>query len=551
MKKNIGLLIILAFSLLGVLDLFHKGLPITHDGEDHVARVANFYQSLKEGNVVPRWAANLNWGYGHPILMFLYPLPSYFSSLFHAFGFSLVDSVKIVYILAFILSGVTMYLWIRSFLGELPAIAGGVLYMIAPYRFVDLFVRGAIGEHVAFVFPPLLLYFLLKLSQKSSWVLFLGGSLSLSFLILSHNAISLMFLPFILVYFLLLLYKVNFKKPFLISGLLVIVSAFLLSSFFWLPAFFEGKYTLRNIVTKGEYISRFVEIKDFLYGRWNYGISGEFSLQIGMAHILGIFLSLFLFIFLFRKYKNQSLLYLFTLFYFLISIFLMTKNSNFVWKNFLILQNFQFPWRFMAPAVFAASLVAAFLVFYFPRRFKVLFTIFYLLFAVYSSWGFWQAKDFSYKPESFYTEIYNSTTDTGESSPIWSIRFMEKRPKEHLEVIDGIAEFKEVGRNTTLHKFEINSFSDKARFRDNTVYFPGWKVLVDGRQVPVQFQDPSNRGVITFEVDKGKHMIAVRFSETKLRMAANIISLVSFLILLAFSIKKLILKTKEVLIDYF
>ena len=121
-KQNLLILLILV-SLLPLLSLLQPGLPITHDGQDHVARIANFYTSLTEGNLVPRWAGNLNWGYGHPILMFLYPLSSYSASFFHLLGFSLVDSVKLVFAIGFISSGIFMYIWIREFLGEKAASA--------------------------------------------------------------------------------------------------------------------------------------------------------------------------------------------------------------------------------------------------------------------------------------------------------------------------------------------------------------------------------------------------------------------------------------------
>src|SRR3989338_11229774 len=130
-------LIILAF--IPILSLLHSGLPVTHDGQDHVARIANFYQNLTEGNIIPRWAGNLNWGYGHPILEFLYPLPSYLASLFHFLGFTLVDSVKIVFGMSFVLSGIAMYIFIKELLrDEKAAFFAGTLYVIAPYRFVDL-----------------------------------------------------------------------------------------------------------------------------------------------------------------------------------------------------------------------------------------------------------------------------------------------------------------------------------------------------------------------------------------------------------------------------
>src|SRR3989338_998222 len=96
-KKYLMLVLIVAIGLIPLLDLFRQGMFLSHDGQDHVVRIANFYQSLSEGNLIPRWAANLNWGYGHPILMFLYPLPSYLASLFHGIGFSFVMSVKLIF----------------------------------------------------------------------------------------------------------------------------------------------------------------------------------------------------------------------------------------------------------------------------------------------------------------------------------------------------------------------------------------------------------------------------------------------------------------------
>ncbi len=153
MKKNTLLIILLVvLTALPLLDLLRPGLPVTHDGTDHVARIANFYQSLADGHIVPRWAGNLNWGYGHPVLMFLYPLPSYLASMFHWWGITLVDSVKLVFGVAFISSGVAMYLWVSSLWGLYPGLISALLYTFAPYRFVDLYVRGAIGEHDAFIF---------------------------------------------------------------------------------------------------------------------------------------------------------------------------------------------------------------------------------------------------------------------------------------------------------------------------------------------------------------------------------------------------------------
>ena len=530
MKK----LFILAFILICLIplkDLFNPGLPVTHDGQDHVARIANFYQNLKEENIIPRWAGSLNWGYGHPILMFLYPLPSYFASLFHFLGFSLVDSLKIVFGISFILSGLAMFLWIKEFLGYREGVVAGFLYILAPYRFVDLYVRGAIGEHVAFIFPPLILFFLLRLSKSNSKKDIVLGSLSLAGLILSHNAISLMFVPLIVLYGFFLWMKHSFKRNFLYSFIIVFIFGFGISAFFWVPAFFEGKYTLRDKVTAGESLARFVPFRAFVYSPWNYGGTGLFSVQIGIVHWLMVFLGLLL---SFINYKKKMIIFSLSAFLlFWIIIFLMVPLSMPVWKTITILQKFQFPWRFLSVAVFLTSLIGGLVVYLLNKKIKFVAACFVIFFLIILNKDYWHAKGYIYKPEDFYTKTYFGTTDTGESAPIWSVRFMEKPPKDTIEVIEGKADIKKLARKINSHSYQINSL-DVSRIRENTLFFPGWKIYVDGRQTEIQFQDPKNRGLMTFFVEKGVHDVKVTFGETKLRIISDMISISSFIMIIVF-----------------
>jgi len=529
-------ILIIFISLLPLLDYFHPGLPKTHDGQDHVARIANFYQNLTEGNIIPRWAENLNWGYGHPILMFLYPLPSYIASFFHFIGFNFVDSTKLVFILSYVLSGLTMYLWLKQFLSKHAAYIGGLLYILAPYRFVDLYVRAAIGEHVAFVFPPLVLYFLYKLSKKSSIKNLTLGSLSLAGLILAHNAISLMFLPIIFLYGIFLFSQTKIKKSFLINSFLIILFSFSMSAFFWLPALLEGKYTLRDIVTENGYLNRFANFSQFIYGPWNYGESGEFTLQVGILHWLSVILSIPLVLYFYKK-KNK--LWIFTLSLIIIfaaSLFIIDKSSQLIWQHISLIQKFQFPWRFLSVTVFAASVLGAGVISILPKKNRAIVLVFLSFLIIFVNKDYWYAKSYLNKPEVFYTSVYQSTTDTGESAPIWSVRFMEEEPETSLEIIDGNAKIKQVRRTSTYHQYQVRADSE-TRLRENTLYFPGWQVLVDGKEAPIQFQDPENRGVMTFNVEKGKHLVELKFTETKLRLFADIISLVSFLILIIIVIR--------------
>lgn len=532
--KKLYFILIFILGFIAVFDLFHPGFPLTHDGQDHVARIANFYQNLTQGNIIPRWAPNLNWGYGHPILEFLYPFPSYVASLFHFIGFSLTDSIKIVLGTTFILSGITMFMWTRNFLPQYAAFFSAVLYMFAPYRFVDLYVRGALGEHIAFVFPPLIFYFLLKLSKQYSYWLIVGGSMSLAGLILSHNAISLMFLPIIILYAIFILWSAKGKKLLIYQYTSIFVFGLGLAAFFWMPAFFEGKYTLRDIVTSQDYKTRFVDFKSLIYGNWSYGISGQFSVQVGVIHFtLGI-LSIPLVFLLSKNEKILRILTLGTLIILFLSIFLMHESAMFIWNNVSTLQKFQFPWRFLSIAVFATSVLGGILVsrLAIKKGIAVALLIFVILLI---NKDYWRAKEYLVKDESFFTGIYNGTTDTGESAPIWSVRFMEKRAPSPVEVISGEALVKVLQRKTTRHSYEIEAKND-VRLRENTLYFPGWKALVDGKAVDIEFQDRNSRGLITFPVSPGNHIAEIVYKETKLRLFSNLISAFSLVLLLGYNV---------------
>lgn len=549
-------IILIVLSLLPLLSFFSPGLPVTHDGKDHVVRIASFYTSLREGNFIPRWAGNLNWGYGHPILMFLYPFSSYLASLFRFIGFSFVDATKTVFMLAYIGSVLSMYVWIKAVWGKRAGIIGAILYGFAPYRFVDLYVRGAIGEHMAFVFPPLICFFLYQLAKKQIGIKYqvssikygIGLSLVFAAFILSHNAISLMFFPFIGLYVLyLFIFETNKSLYFILHTSYFILLGFGLSAFFWVPAYFEGKYTLRNIVTAGVAMDRFVPFSWFFYSPWNYGGTATLTKSLGIPQWVGIATSFILFC----KTKEKKLrifiiglcLTLFS------SLFIMTSASEFIWVQIKTLQNFQFPWRFLSLSAFIAAVLGGISISYFinnihkpvtrnPQLSKIqelgttnLLLVFFCFLFIVSTSHMWHPKGYSMDSESVYTGIYPGTTDTGESSPIWSVRFMLETPKADIELISGQASIQRIKRNSTIHEYHISA-KTRAEFLENTIYFPGWEVLVDGAKTNIEFQSEIHRGIMTFWVEKGDHNVSVVFRDTKLRQISNVITVISSIVLI-------------------
>lgn len=136
-------------------------LPIL--GDDawfHLNWLDQFHQLQSKGVGYPRWLNSSNGGFGSPTFYFYPPLPYFLGSAILTLfsGLSLSALYHLLGFIATALSAYACYYYLRKLnVDQLPALAGALFYAIAPYRFVDLYVRCALGEHFSFIFLPLLL----------------------------------------------------------------------------------------------------------------------------------------------------------------------------------------------------------------------------------------------------------------------------------------------------------------------------------------------------------------------------------------------------------
>lgn len=153
---------------------------------------------------------------------------------------------------------------------------------------------------------------------------------------------------------------------------------------------------------------------------------------------------------------------------------------------------------------------------------KLYFTCLALL--IISSIPFIKVKDFESKNDKFYNN-YQATTDFGATISIWTEGDPGKPAKAKLELIGGKAKIENFKKTTNLHTFTINAQTD-SQLLDNTTYFPGWTATVDGKKVPIEFQDMNHRGLITYRVPKGRHDVRLQFIESPIRIISDVLSLV-------------------------
>ena len=183
-----------------------------------------------------------------------------------------------------------------------------IIYLFTPYRAVDLYVRGAIGELLSFVFMPLVLGTLVDVIREKKIKNSIFFGLSLALLVLSHNITAIVFLPFVLIFALILIVNQKEKLLSLISLGKGLVLGLGLSSYYWLPVLLEKKFLQTG--TPFNPIDHFPFIKQLIIPFWGYGASvwgpyDGFSFQIGLVNLF-IFIVLLPLFFVFIRHLSRS-----------------------------------------------------------------------------------------------------------------------------------------------------------------------------------------------------------------------------------------------------
>ncbi len=575
-RNFVPLFIITFFAVLAARFLiFQSGYFNMHD-DLQMMRQFELEKCISDGQIPCRWVPDMGYGFGFPLFNFYPPLPYLVGEIFRIIGFSFVETAKLTFALAFLLSGITMYFLSKEFFGRVGGMLSSIFYIWAPYHSVDIYVRGAMNEAWALVWFPLIFlssYKLLKNDEGSSkrsnvkWVITLA--LSYAALFLSHNLMVMIFTPFFAIWVLIHLVKFgSWKKipSLLVSGLWGLG----ISAFFTFPALLENKFTQvkGQLVGYYDYTVHFATIKQLLFSRfWGYGASvwleeDRMSFQIGHLHwILSIIIAVLLIIRFYKgkgsvinRFKNDNLLLASSFLFFMgwFAAFMTHSKSTFIYLAFPALGYVQFSWRFLTLVIFAFSFLAGYLpgVFANWKLNKGLFSklvatppqllIFFLLsiFLVVLDWNY-------FKPE--YGKMGPLTDEQKFSGKAWSLQqtagiydylpsTAKEAPKEPqkvlAEIIEGKGDPSGMEQGTYWAKVNTNIDTQDAKLRINILNFPGWKAFIDGKEVEIFIPQEEKWGRIHIDVPAGQHLVYLQFFNTPIRTWSNLISLFSIITLI-------------------
>jgi len=536
LKNNWKVLLVAALSLAIAWPVFVPGYFSHHD-DLQVIRVFEMRRCFIDFQIPCRWTPDMGYGYGFPLFNYYAPLAYYVGGV-ASFALSYIASSKFIFFIVTLLAGVSMYLLASELFGSWAGLASGILYAYAPYRAVDIYVRGAVSESLAVAVIPLVFYATYKYRKNKSGKSLVFIAVSFGLFMLSHNIMALIFMPFIVPWEVIGFSQVDFKTN--LKVVFMYLLGFGLSAFFVLPAFFERSLinTLGLISYELDFRANYLAVGQLIKRSWGYvlqdpKLANSMSFQLGWPHIILVALSLIAFVYLFLKEGKKKTKELRVVVFFGISLALslfMTHNkSTFIWEAVDILKYVQFPWRFISVSILFASLLGGFFVTIFKKPFINYISLFIAMVTVILNFEY-------FRPEKLYN-LTDAQKLSGESFEVQKkgalldyLPVGAKEPKSKAPDFPefGLGEGKVTDYQTRSNywSFSVDVTSDLGTIEVPIFDFPNWQISIDGRSIT---HSKTPWGTILLEVQKGRHFIYARFKDTLLRRVSNLISLISVL----------------------
>lgn len=493
-------------------DLAKPGLPMMHDSNPHISRAIAYHTALLDGQFPPMWAKEVLGGIGSPVMMLNYQLPYMLGELWHRMGLSYFDSYKLTLGLSFVLSGMLMYLALRQRGGGGGAWVGSLLYTLAPYHLVDIYVRGALGESLAFVFPPLLIW---GFTRSSLPLLILGWA----GLFLTHPLASAAFSGFFLGYCLLVGEKskrIQRLKLFGISfGLGLLLSAFNL-----VPTLALTKYTYYSPELSNTLLM-FPTLSQLIHSNWGYGVSlpgtaDGMSFELGLVQwgvlLTGAWVAL--------REKKGELRYLLGMS--LVVLFFILPVSLPVYQGLQLSTIIDFPWRLIMCLVFATAWMGADIIsnLKWPISNVVVCAITVILML--------QSLPMAHTDKYWNKSLAWFARETGDSYGEYAPRTRATRDSapfgKRSEFVEGTGTIEVLSNKSNHKKFKIVS-QEEGVVRINTAFFPGWVIPDNCFVTKRALSHIDDSGLIGCPVEQGESTLEIKFKAPIPQKVGNMITL--------------------------
>jgi hypothetical protein len=537
---------VVVLSLPALLPLARAGFFSSHDGLFHAYRLAALDRAARAGVLYPRWFPEFAFGYGQPVLSFYGPLSYYWGLPFTLLGANPALALKLVLVTGLIAAALAMYLLARLYWDRGPALVAAVVYAYLSYHLVDLYVRGAVAEFLAFVWFPLVLWAFHRLgvaSERQETIPVAFAALVLAALVVTHSLSALIFAPVLGVYLLILLLKQGDRRA---TGrvVLALCLAVALSAFYWLPVLAESQYVGLGHGTSQGYQDHLLPLAEIfsLHLAYPYpteaGVAPTFPL--GLVQVVILVAALIL---PFRAHRRRWAT-VFFLALALLSAFMLTTTSLPIWRLFERgLAFLQYPWRFQALTALATAFIAGALwhqpsrrTFSIPPLKEIVAALAYCGLLI---WALWRLPYTPTTPDLSVEAMWQMDRDLGQVGTTWTGEYLPIWVAEQRWAISHPVPDRQPGRETlpagqlrltgvgyARYEFLLDG-SQATSLTLHQFHFPGWQSK--GREEAIASDPAGDLGLAAFDLPPGRSPLITRLGHTSTQLWGTLISLVAAL----------------------
>lgn len=380
-KKQI--LWVFAVSLLSTVPMFARGLCYGHDGGFHITRIEGIAQGLLEGQFPVRLQSLWMEGYGYPVSIFYGDILLYIPAILRILGFSVTESYKF-YLFLINLGTMTIaqVCFAHMVQNKKAASIGAAAYTLATYRFINMYVRVAVGEYTAMMFLPIVLCAIWRMytewpnscdnetqaskiacqkkEQRRNYINALLFTIGMTGVIETH-IISVLMVCILIAVFALFMYRKTFTKVMIFTYIRAGIMTLGLNLFFIVPFLDYYKNVpikvtagseeeiVRVIEHKGAYIGQYFMLYQESTGGAKTNIGDRMGLTPGIVLMLALFAAVYLCV------KGTSRLLRVLTMMSVLALFM--ASNRFPWNDIINnvpfmewIAKIQFPFRFLSLA---------------------------------------------------------------------------------------------------------------------------------------------------------------------------------------------------------
>lgn len=292
---------------------------------------------------------------------------------------------------------------------------------------------------------------------------------------------------------------------------------------------FEQKYADLGNTYYNIYLGHFISYNQLLRIP-KEGISLGTGIQLGTVQILIILISVILIIKKLILREQIRAVAIYFVLVTLISAYLTTDLSKFIWDSINFLRTLLFPWRFIAVSIFSSAFLGAYITDQAVQK-KIVIAIVLVIAAIFPSRHFLKATTWYSQTDDFYLNYQDKQKLDSYFLPKGLSENYDQINIPRVSILTGSGQIKDSKLKSNNVESEIAVYEEsKVIFR--VLDFPGWEFKIDGKKAQINSKEPGYEGIITAQVPTGEHLLSLEFRETKIRQFSNILTFVSFIALL-------------------